>query len=129
MVSFPPCKINLGLQILSRQPDGYHDIATCFYPLPWTDVLEVLPADTFVFESTGLQIPGAAEANLCVRAYQLVHRDHKLSPVRIHLHKIIPTGAGLGGGSADAAYMLRSLNAIFDLRLSEKELSQYALQL
>ncbi|HRI78659.1 MAG TPA: 4-(cytidine 5'-diphospho)-2-C-methyl-D-erythritol kinase [Cyclobacteriaceae bacterium] len=129
MVSFPPCKINLGLQILSKQPDGYHAIATCFYPLPWTDILEILPSTHFDFTSSGIQIPGQSGENLCVKAYELIKKDFQLPPVRMHLHKIIPAGAGLGGGSADAAYTLRSLNALFDLKLLQNQLMQYAAQL
>lgn len=129
MVSFPPCKINLGLTVLRKRPDGYHNIATCFYPVPWTDVLEVIPANEFSFTSSGLSIPGTAESNLCLKAYALLKKDFALKPVKIHLHKIIPMGAGLGGGSSDAAYTLRMLNDIFDLKLSSERLQQYAAQL
>src|SRR5689334_11445591 len=109
MVAFPPCKINLGLHILRKRPDGYHDLETCFLPVPWSDMLEIIPADTFAFTTSGLDITGNPADNLCVRAYHLLQKDFNLAPVRIHLHKIIPTGAGLGGGSADAAYTLRLL--------------------
>lgn len=129
MVSFPPCKINLGLQILSKQPDGYHSIVTCFYPLPWEDVLEILPSGSLMFTQSGNPVVGKPEHNLCLRAYHLLKEDHKLPPVQIHLHKIIPTGAGLGGGSSDAAHTLRLLNAIFTLELSQKDLMSYASQL
>ena len=122
MVTFPPCKINLGLQIINKRPDGYHDLVTCFYPVPWTDILEIIQADRFSFTSTGNSIPGPTEANLCIKAYELLKRDFDLGPVKIHLHKIIPSGAGLGGGSADAAYTLRMLNDIFQLHLSQKNL-------
>lgn len=126
MVTFPPCKINLGLRILSKRPDGYHDIETCFYPVPWTDVLEILPADSFSFTSTGLILSGNAEDNLCVKAYRLLQKDFSLPPIQMHLHKVIPSGAGLGGGSSDAAYTLLLLNDIFDLKLSVQELQRYA---
>lgn len=126
MVSFPPCKINLGLRILRKRTDGYHDIATCFYPVPWTDILEIIPADTFAFSSTGLAIPGTTENNLCLKAYALLRERFRLPPVKIHLHKIIPMGAGLGGGSADAAHTLLLLNELFDLRLSTDELATIA---
>lgn len=126
MVTFPPCKINLGLRILSKRPDGYHDIETCFYPVPWTDVLEILPADSFSFTCTGLALPGDAEENLCVKAYRLVQKDFSLPSIHMHLHKIIPSGAGLGGGSSDAAYTLLLLNDIFDLKLPVQELKRYA---
>src|SRR4051812_2767791 len=103
MVSFPPCKINLGLHVIRKRVDGYHDIETCFYPIPWTDILEIVVADQLHFTTTGLSIPGNAEENLCLKAYHLIRKDFDVSPVKIHLHKIIPTGAGLGGGSSDAA--------------------------
>jgi 4-diphosphocytidyl-2-C-methyl-D-erythritol kinase len=126
MVSFPPCKINLGLNILSKRPDGYHNLETCFYPVSWTDILEIIPAKTLTFSSSGNGIPGKAEENLCLKAYALLKKDFDLSPVNIHLHKIIPTGAGLGGGSSDAAHTLRLLNMIFQLNLSNDTLMNYA---
>ncbi len=126
MVSFPPCKINLGLQVLARRPDGYHDIATCFYPVPSSDIVEVLPFERMEFAVTGTAIPGPAADNLCLKAYRLLKEDFNLPPVQIHLHKIIPTGAGLGGGSSDAAHILRLLNNIFSLGLSQDRLMQYA---
>jgi 4-diphosphocytidyl-2-C-methyl-D-erythritol kinase len=129
MVSFPPCKINLGLNILSKRPDGYHDLETVFYPIPWTDVLEIIPSSKLSFQSTGNAIPGREEDNLCLRAYHLIKAEFDIAPVQIHLHKIIPTGGGLGGGSADAAYTLRILNEIFELKLSVEQLSRYASQL
>jgi len=126
MVSFPPCKINLGLRILRKRPDGYHEIATCFYPLPWTDILEIIPANTLEFSSTGLPIPGTPENNLCLKAYALLRAGFSIPPVKIHLHKIIPMGAGLGGGSADAAHTLLLLNDIFRLGLSQEKLVTFA---
>lgn len=129
MVAFPPCKINLGLHILSRRDDGYHAIETCFYPLPWTDMLEILPSPSLTFNQTGLNIPGIPEENFCLKAYLLVKKDFALPPVKIHLHKILPTGAGLGGGSSDAAHMLRLLNAVFELKLSAARLTAYATKL
>lgn len=129
MVSFPPCKINLGLNIIRKRSDGYHDIETCFYPVPWTDILEIIISDQINFTSTGLVIPGNADDNLCLKAYQLIKKDFDIAPVNIHLHKIIPTGAGLGGGSSDAAFTLRMLNEIFKLNLSITQLLSYASQL
>ena len=129
MVSFPPCKINLGLSVLSKRADGYHNLETCFYPLPWHDVLEVIPAATFLFTSTGNDIAGEQDDNLCVKAYRLLKEEFKLDPVNIHLHKIIPSGAGLGGGSSDAAYTLRLLNDIFSLNLNRYSLMEYAARL
>lgn len=129
MVAFPPGKINLGLQVLSRRRDGYHDLSTCFYPVPATDVLEIIPANQFRFEQSGVLIPGPHSDNLCVKAYQLLQTAHDLPPVHIHLHKVIPTGAGLGGGSSDASYTLRLLNSMFSLDLPLAELMQYAARL
>lgn len=129
MIAFPPCKINLGLHVLARRDDGYHDIDTCFYPVPWTDVLEVIPADTFSFTSSGLAVPGNREDNLCVRAYRLLVADFSMGPALIHLHKAIPFGAGLGGGSSDAAHTLRLLNEVFALGCSEEQLTAYAARL
>ena len=129
MVSFPPCKINLGLNVTGKRPDGFHDISTCFYPVPWTDVLEIVPSDNFSFSTAGVQIPGASADNLCVRAYTLLKKDFDLKPVAIFLLKIVPIGAGLGGGSADGAYTLRILNDLFDLDLTSQKLKDYAAQL
>jgi len=129
MVVFPHCKINLGLQVISKRDDGYHNIETCFYPVPWTDILEIIKAEAFAFSCSGISIPGKEEDNLCVKAYQLLRNDFGLSPVHIHLHKVIPTGAGLGGGSSDAAFALRALNSIFNLKLSVQQLREYASRL
>jgi 4-diphosphocytidyl-2-C-methyl-D-erythritol kinase len=129
MVVFPPCKINLGLNIISKRPDGFHNIETCFYPVPLTDILEIIPAPEFSFSQTGLQLDSQGSDNLCVRAYQLLGRDYVIPPVAMHLHKIIPAGAGLGGGSSDAAYVLRLLNEIFELGISNATLLQYAARL
>jgi 4-diphosphocytidyl-2-C-methyl-D-erythritol kinase len=129
MISFPPCKINLGLQIVSKRPDGFHNIETCFYPIPWTDILEIIPSNTFEFTKSGISIDGKPEDNLCVKAYQLLQADFDLSPVKIHLHKVIPTGAGLGGGSSDGAYTLRLLNTIFSLGITTTLLKEYASRL
>jgi 4-diphosphocytidyl-2-C-methyl-D-erythritol kinase len=129
MVSFPPCKINLGLQVIDKRPDGYHNIETCFYPVPWTDIVEIIPSTSFSFTSSGREIPGDPDKNLCVKAYQLLKKDFSLPSVMIHLHKVIPTGAGLGGGSSDASFTLRLLNEKFDLKLSIRQLETYASQL
>ncbi len=133
MVVFPNCKINLGLHILRKRQDGFHDLETIFFPVALHDALELLPGkeDTeVVFTATG-RLTGAAPAdNLCVKAWHLLKKDFPgLPPVRIHLHKAIPVGAGLGGGSADAAFTLRALNTIFNLKLQPEQLVTYALQL
>src|SRR5690349_8672654 len=129
MVSFPPCKINLGLNLTRKREDGFHDITTCFYPVPWTDVLEVVPSGSFSFSSSGIVIPGASSDNLCVRAYDLLKKDFNLEPVSICLLKIVPIGAGLGGGSADGAFTLKILNELFELGLSVHQLRDYAARL
>jgi 4-diphosphocytidyl-2-C-methyl-D-erythritol kinase len=129
MVSFPGCKINLGLHVIRKRPDGYHDLETCFYLVPWQDILEIIPAETMAFTSSGISIPGAEADNLCLRAYQLLKTDFNLPPVHIHLHKILPMGAGLGGGSSDGAHTLRILNTVFSLNLSTDVLAGYAAHL
>lgn len=126
MVSFPPCKINLGLNVIKKRPDGYHEIATCFYPVQWCDALEIVPAKEFTFSTSGDPVPGAAEDNLCVRAYALLKKDFQIEPVSVHLMKVIPMGAGLGGGSADGAFTLRLLNDLFKLSLNHDQLRNYA---
>lgn len=129
MVTFPNAKINLGLLITEKRPDGFHNLQSCFYPIGWTDALELIPASETAFSSTGLPIPGEPMQNLCVRAYELLRHDFAVPPVRIHLQKNVPIGAGLGGGSADAAFMLRLLNDRFALNLSVDQLENYARQL
>lgn len=126
MVSFPPCKINLGLHVISKRSDGYHNLETSFYPLPWTDILEIIHSDKFSFSSTGINIPGEWEQNLCVKAYRLLADQYSLGPIAIHLHKIIPMGAGLGGGSSDAAHIIRMMNELFELKLSRESMMQLA---
>lgn len=134
MISFPPCKINLGLQIRHKRADGYHTLSTIFYPVPFTDVLEVIRStDTshpIHFTATGLPIAGDTAQNLCVRAVMLMReRFPELPSVHIHLHKVIPTGAGLGGGSSDGAHTLLLLNRLFSLGLSDEILADMALRL
>jgi len=129
MIAFPPCKINLGLNVLEKRNDGYHNLETCFYPIPLTDILEILPSQQLSFIPTGTLIPGESTDNLCLRAYALLKKTFDIPPVDIHLHKVIPTGAGLGGGSSDAAYTLRLLNDLFALQLTIDQLSHYAQQL
>ncbi len=130
MVVFPNAKINLGLYITARRPDGYHDLETVFYPVPLCDILECMEAPELLFESSGLPIPGDPEHNLVLKAWHVLRRDFPhLPPVHIHLHKIIPMGAGLGGGSSDAAFMLKLLNQLFTLGLANEQLLAYALEL
>lgn len=129
MIIFPNAKINIGLNIIERRPDGYHNLETVFYPVQIKDALEIITADVFSFESSGLDIPGRAEDNLCVKGYELLKKDYDLPPVKIHLHKHIPIGAGLGGGSADAGFFIRLLNQHFDLSLTDEQMMAYARQL
>lgn len=129
MISFPNAKINLGLNIIEKRKDGFHNISSLFYPIKLTDLLEVMESGKFSFTSSGRPIPGNDKDNLVVRAYQLLKKDFDLPPVSIHLHKIIPAGAGLGGGSSDSAFMLKMLNTLYELYLDDSILEDYALQL
>ena len=129
MILFPPAKINLGLHVLRKREDGYHDLDTCMVPIPLCDVLEILPSKQFEYHQTGLTIPGATDDNLCVKAYNLLKLEYNLPPVYMHLRKEIPMGAGLGGGSSDAAYVLTGLNTLFELKLSNSKLEEYAAKL
>lgn len=136
MIVFPNCKINLGLRILRKRRDGYHDLETIFYPLPVVDALEITeykePVYTasIPFTTSGLNIHGEITNNLCIKAYKLLKKDFpELPHVQIHLHKTVPAGAGLGGGSADAAFTLKLLNEKFSLGLTTEQLIAYALHL
>lgn len=130
MVVFPNCKINLGLHITGKRPDGFHSLETVFYPVALTDMLEIISADAVSFQSTGLSIPGTTEGNLCLKAYHLLKTDFPdLPPIKMHLHKTIPMGAGLGGGSADGAFALQLINNKYKLGLSAEQLIAYASQL
>jgi 4-diphosphocytidyl-2-C-methyl-D-erythritol kinase len=126
MIVFPNAKINIGINITGRRPDGYHNIETVFYPLPIYDALEALPGPGLTFRSSGLEIPGSIEDNLCIRGYQLMQKDYLLPPVDIHLLKHIPIGAGLGGGSADAAFFIKLINGLFNLGLGTAQMLDYA---
>jgi 4-diphosphocytidyl-2-C-methyl-D-erythritol kinase len=127
VIVFPNAKINIGLNIIEQRPDGYHNIESCFYPVPWFDALEIIEAKKFSFISSGIDIPG--DSNICIKVYELLKSDFKLPAISVHLHKNIPIGAGLGGGSADGAFMLKLLNDKFSLELSTKQLQEYASQL
>lgn len=130
MICFPNAKINIGLFVTGLREDGYHSIASVFYPIPWCDALEVVKSDAFVFSTSGRAIPGAAENNLCIKAYNIVRRKHpEVTPVHAHLRKHIAMGAGLGGGSADGAFMINLLNDFFKLELSVEQREMYAAEL
>ncbi|MEO7309072.1 MAG: 4-(cytidine 5'-diphospho)-2-C-methyl-D-erythritol kinase [Chitinophagaceae bacterium] len=142
MLNFPNCKINLGLHITRRRDDGFHDLETVFYPIyKLHDVLEIMQigattrqhnqaSDPIAFTVSGLRVEGPSESNLCLKAYQLLRADFPHLPaIQMHLHKTIPMGAGLGGGSADGAFALNLLNEKFHLGLTRRQLIEYALRL
>ena len=136
MLVFPNAKINLGLRIHRRRDDGYHDLETVFIPIALTDALEIIrpgqdeKTSSLPFTLSGLELPDNPESNLCIRAYAILKKDFPdLPQVRMHLHKVIPSGAGLGGGSADAAFTLLLLNRMFALDLDRETLIRYAKEL
>lgn len=133
MVVFPPAKVNLGLRVTSKRPDGYHNIDSVFVKVDWCDILEIIPCQNGetqdIFTTSGLEIPGEQENNLILKAVQLFRSMVNFPFVKIHLHKQIPMGAGLGGGSADGTYTLILLNDLFDLKKNADELKELALQL
>lgn len=132
MITYPNAKINIGLNVVERRPDGYHNLETIFYPIPFTDALEITSSqDDVQLKVSGEILNGSPEDNLVMRAYRLLQQANpdKVKPVSIHLFKQIPTGAGLGGGSADAAFTLKALNERFKLDLSIAELEQLATKL
>jgi 4-diphosphocytidyl-2-C-methyl-D-erythritol kinase len=126
-------KVNIGLYITEKRPDGYHNLETVFYPLPLYDELNVEEdnciSGSYCLDVEGMQVTSTAEDNLIVKAFRLLEKDFKLGKTRIHLKKQIPFGAGLGGGSSDAACMLKALNEIYSLELSELQLEKYAVKL
>jgi 4-diphosphocytidyl-2-C-methyl-D-erythritol kinase len=126
MVFFPNAKLNIGLDIILKRDDGFHDIETVFYPLALCDIMEIIPAGEFRLTTSGLSVDAAGNKNLITRAYLLLNGRYSIPPVSIHLHKIIPLGAGLGGGSSNAAYTLMGLNVLFNLGLSNNELTEMA---
>jgi 4-diphosphocytidyl-2-C-methyl-D-erythritol kinase len=134
MISFPNAKINIGLNIVEKRDDGFHNIESIMYPVSLSDTLEVIEnkdnsSKKIIFTSSGISIPGNTETNLCVKAYNLISIDYPLPKVKVHLHKHIPIGAGLGGGSSDAAFFIRLINEKFDLGISWGEMHHYARQL
>lgn len=133
MLCFPNAKINLGLNIIERRPDNFHNIATVFYPIPLSDILEIIHSENNLnkveLKITGMQISGDFVNNLCVKAYYLLDKEFDLPPVAIYLHKLVPMGAGFGGGSSNGAFTLTLLNQLFELGLSDDQLAGYAEQL
>lgn len=126
MIAFSNCKINLGLYVTNKRQDGYHDLSTCFLPIAITDIVEIIKSDTFAFTSTGIPIYSTIDNNLIVKAYRLLQKDFpQIGNVKMHLHKNIPTGAGVGGGSANASFALITLDKLFQLQLSKVQLVHY----
>src|SRR5690606_25523056 len=127
MILFPNAKINLGLQITGKRGDGFHEIRTGIYPVPLLDAVEIIISKKMTFTATGLAVPGTDKDNLILKGYHLLKKDfNDLPPVSIYLHKTIPVGAGLGGGSSDAAFALKLMNNLFDLHLDDWLLEEYA---
>ncbi len=131
MILFPNCKINIGLSVAAKRPDGYHDIESVLFPVPFCDVLEIVPAkrDKFALNLTGIEVTTGIEENICFRAWKLLEEEFGIDPVDIYLHKVIPAGAGLGGGSADGAFTLKLLNEMFGIKLDNRGLKQMASRL
>ena len=126
MISFPNAKINIGLHITEKRTDGFHNLETVFFPVGWSDVLEIAHSDELSFSTSGIAVSESPESNLVMKAYNLLRKDFDLPVLKIHLHKQIPFGAGLGGGSADGAFMLRMLNHTLNLNISQEKLLEYA---
>ena len=143
MIFYPNAKINIGLSVINKRQDGFHNIETVFYPIPLCDILTVETgvSEQFVFSCEGLELSGndpitpqscpqkGEYDNLCCKAFRLIDADFNLPPTRIHLRKVIPVGAGLGGGSSDAAYVLKALNDLYQLQISNEKLTEYAIRI
>jgi len=129
MIVYPHAKINLGLHIIERRSDGFHEVETVLYPITLCDILEIKPSEQIQLFLYGLPIEGASEDNLCIKAWHMFREDFSIPPVQFHLYKRIPSSAGLGGGSSDGAYALKMLNNYFSLNLSDELLVQYAARL
>jgi len=129
MVVYPNCKINIGLNIISKRPDGFHNIESVFYPVPWCDMLEISPSEknSFVFDGIGIQC--SLEENLCYKAWNLVKKQFDIPGINLFLYKKIPFGAGLGGGSSDGAFVLKVLNDLFGLDISAQTMATMASEL
>ena len=126
MLFYPNAKINIGLYITGKRSDGYHSLETIFYPIPLTDALEAVISDTTSFKQTGIKLESLSEDNLVMKAYNLMSKKYKIPPLDIHLKKAIPSGAGLGGGSADAAFMLKLINNLCDCNINDDKLEKIA---
>lgn len=131
MICFPNAKINIGLRVTEKRPDGYHNIESIFYPVGLTDILEVckrgkINARGNSFITTGIKIDSPPEKNLVILVLKSLNKEYKLPPLNIHLHKLIPTGSGLGGGSSNAAFILKGLNESFNIGITFKKLHYMA---
>lgn len=132
LLSRPNCKINLGLHVVGKRPDGYHDLETVFLPVTQLcDELEIalLPSGETTMTQDGIALDNPPADNLCMKAFKLLQQEFGIGPVAIRLHKHIPFGAGLGGGSSDAAFTLKMLNQLYALGLSVPDLEARAAQL
>ncbi|MCT4645221.1 MAG: 4-(cytidine 5'-diphospho)-2-C-methyl-D-erythritol kinase [Carboxylicivirga sp.] len=133
MICYPNSKINIGLNVVEKRADGYHNIETIFYPIPLNDALEaVINKDgesDYIYSNSGIEVDAKPEDNICIKALRLIKENYTVPPVRVHLHKMIPFGAGLGGGSADGAFMLKLINKEFELNIPDKEIHQMATRL
>jgi 4-diphosphocytidyl-2-C-methyl-D-erythritol kinase len=116
----------MGLFVTEKRPDNYHNIETVFYPVPLADILEIVESKKNEFTLSGHDIPGNRSSNLCLRAYDILRKRYQLPPVKIHLHKVIPTGAGLGGGSSNAAFTIKLLNDLFSINLNDEQMQEIA---
>ena len=126
MLYYSNAKINLGLNVVEKREDCFHNIETIFYPISINDALEFIPAEKVGLSSSGIEIDCNLEDNLIIKAYKLLQSDFSLPNLQFHIHKIIPFGAGLGGGSANAAATLQALNTFFELNISKDKLQEYA---
>ena len=128
MLLLPNCKINLGLQVVRKRPDGYHDLQTVFYPIPLRDNLELRELRNsdapYALQLAGQAIEGNPDDNLIIKVYKQLKEEFDLPALDIYLYKHIPLGAGLGGGSSDAAFMMKGLNEVFELGLSDYEMER-----
>ena len=122
MIAFAPAKINLGLHVLGKRPDGFHQIETCMMEIPFFDIIEITKSEDYEFVLSGINVGGDSMDNLCTKAFMILKSHYPITNVRIHLRKQVPIGAGLGGGSSDAVTVLKMLVALFELSISEQEL-------
>ena len=129
MIAFAPAKINLGLRIIGKRPDGFHQIETGMMEVPFFDIIEIVKSDEFQFVQSGIAIGGDSKDNLCTRAYEFLQNEYGIPNVRIHLRKQIPIGAGLGGGSSDAVTVIKMLIDLFQLKLSANEIEEISAEL